>query len=229
MFNKIITLFSGIVALLLLLSFTACGSSTSNISEAGSQTASDEESETKQAEDSAASEESSKAISGETDVPESHSDVLIVYFSVTGTTKGVAERIASLTGGDIYEIQAVEAYTPEDLDYNDSGSRSTTEQNDKNIRPEIGGEELSLSGYTTIYLGYPIWWGEEPRIMDTFVEKYSFDGITVIPFCTSASSGISKSSSNMEALAGSGRWLKGRRFTKDVSEADLQDWIESFQ
>ncbi|HEY9575507.1 MAG TPA: flavodoxin [Lachnospiraceae bacterium] len=228
MFNKIITLFSGIVALLLLLSFTACGSSTSNISEAGSQTASDEESETKQAEDSAASEESSKAISGETDVPESHSDVLIVYFSVTGTTKGVAERIASLTGGDIYEIQAVEAYSPEDLDYNDSGSRSTTEQNDKNIRPEIGGEELSLSGYTTIYLGYPIWWGEEPRIMDTFVEKYSFDGITVIPFCTSASSGISKSSSNMEALAGSGRWLKGRRFTKDVSEAGLQDWIESF-
>ena len=88
------------MALLLLLSFTACGSSTSNISEAESQTASDEESETKQAEDSAASEESSKTISGETDVPESHSDVLIAYFSVTGTTKGGAEQIASLTGGD---------------------------------------------------------------------------------------------------------------------------------
>lgn len=144
------------MALLLLLSFTACGSSTSNISEAGSQTASDEESETKQAEDSAAPEESSKTISGETDVPESHSDVLIAYFSVTGTTKGVAEQIASLTGGDIYEIRAAIPYTPEDLNYNDSGSRSTVEQNDKNARPEIGNEDISLEGYTTIYLGFPI-------------------------------------------------------------------------
>ena len=214
----------------LLTAFTACGGSTLNKSKSESQTASVEtatpiEPTTQQEANSKTYDEASD-VAG---IPAAHSDILVAYFSATGTTRGVAERIASLTGGDIYEIQAVEAYTPEDLDYNDSGSRSTTEQNDKNIRPEIGGEELSLAGYTTIYLGYPIWWGEEPRIMDTFVEKYSFDGITVIPFCTSASSGISKSSSNMEALAGSGRWLEGRRFTKDVSEAGLQDWIESFQ
>ena len=158
-----------------------------------------------------------------------HSDVLVAYFSATGTTKGVAERIASLTGGDLYEILAAEPYTAEDLNYNDSSSRSTIEQNDKNVRPGIGSEDISLEGYTTVYLGFPIWWGEEPRILDTFVEKYSFEGITVIPFCTSASSGIGRSGPNMEALAGSGTWLDGKRFDGNVSETDLQSWIESLK
>ena len=111
-----------------------------------------------------------------------HSDVLVAYFSATGTTKGVAERIASVTGGDLYEILAAEPYTEADLNYNDNSSRSTSEQNDKSVRPEIGSDDISLERYTTIYLGFPIWWGEEPRILDTFVEKYNFDGITVIPF-----------------------------------------------
>ncbi len=157
------------------------------------------------------------------------SDVLVVYFSATGTTKGVAEKIASITGGDLYEILAAEPYTSDDLNYNDRSSRSTKEQNDKNARPEIGSKDISLEGYTTIYLGFPIWWGEEPRILDTFVEKYSFEGITVIPFCTSASSGIGHSGSNMETLAGSGTWLDGKRFGGNVSEADLQSWIEGLK
>ena len=155
-----------------------------------------------------------------------HSEVLVAYFSATGTTKGVAEKIASITDGDLYEILAAEPYTSDDLNYNDSSSRSTKEQNDKNVRPEIGSEDISLEGYTTIYLGFPIWWGEEPRILDTFVEKYSFDGITVIPFCTSGGSGIGRSGPNMEALAGTGTWLDGQRFDGNVSEADLQSWIE---
>jgi len=161
--------------------------------------------------------------------PEGHSEVLVAYFSATGTTEGVAERIAAVTGGDLYEILAAEPYSEEDLNYNDSSSRSTREQNDKNVRPEIGSEDISLDGYTTVYLGFPIWWGEEPRILDTFVEKYSFEGITVIPFCTSASSGIGRSGPNMEALAGSGTWLDGKRFDGDVSEAELQSWIEGLQ
>ena len=158
-----------------------------------------------------------------------HSDVLVAYFSATGTTKGVAEKIASVTGGDLYEILAKDPYTEEDLNYNDSSSRSTKEQNDKDVRPEIGSEDLSLEGYTTIYLGFPIWWGEEPRILDTFVEKYSFDGITVIPFCTSGGSDIGRSGPNMEALAGSGTWLEGERFSASVSESDLQSWIDELQ
>ena len=167
-----------------------------------------------------------EAPAAETPATETHSDVLVAFFSATGTTKGVAERIASVTGGDIYEILAAEPYTSDDLNYNDSSSRSTKEQNDKNVRPEIGSEDISLEGYTTIYLGFPIWWGEEPRILDTFVEKYSFDGITVIPFCTSGGSGIGRSGPNMEALAGTGTWLDGQRFDGNVSEAELQSWIE---
>ena len=158
-----------------------------------------------------------------------HADVLVAYFSATGTTKGVAEKIASITGGDLYEIQAAEPYTSDDLNYNDSSSRSTREQDDKSVRPEIGSEDISLEGYTTLYLGFPIWWGEEPRILDTFVEKYSFEEITVIPFCTSASSGIGRSGSNMEELAGTGTWLEGKRFGGSESEEDLQSWIEGLE
>ncbi len=167
-----------------------------------------------------------EAPAAETPATGTHSDVLVAFFSATGTTKGVAERIASVTGGDLYEILAAEPYTSDDLNYNDSSSRSTKEQNDKNVRPEIGSEDISLEGYTTIYLGFPIWWGEEPRILDTFVEKYSFDGITVIPFCTSGGSGIGRSGPNMEALAGTGTWLDGQRFDGNVSEAELESWIE---
>ena len=156
-------------------------------------------------------------------------EILVAYFSATGTTKGVAERIAAVTGGDLYEILAADPYTAADLNYNDRSSRSTSEQNDKNARPEIGSEDISLEGYTTVYLGFPIWWGEEPRILDTFVEKYSFEGITVIPFCTSGGSGIGRSGLNMEELAGSGTWLEGKRFSGDVSEADIQSWIDGLQ
>ncbi len=163
------------------------------------------------------------------EAPAAHSDILVAYFSATGTTKGVAERIASVTGGDLYAIQAAVPYTAEDLNYNDRSTRATVEQNDSKVRPELGGEDISLNGYTTLYLGYPIWWGEEPRIMDTFVEKYSFEGITVIPFCTSGGSGIGRSGKNMETLAGSGTWLEGRRFSGNVSEADLQSWIDGLK
>ncbi len=153
----------------------------------------------------------------------------MVVFSATGTTKGVAKKIAAVTGADFYEIIPALVYSDADLNYNDSSSRSTKEQNDKNARPAIGSDTLDLSGYKTIYIGFPIWWGEEPRIMDTFVESYNFDGITLIPFCTSGSSGIGRSGSNMESLAGSGTWLDGIRFSGNVSEDDLKSWIDGLQ
>ncbi len=190
---------------------------------ASEETASEEAVEATEAGSEPAEEEPSSE-----DTP-AHSDVLVAYFSATGTTKGVAERIAAVTGGDLYEILAAEPYTEEDLNYNDSNSRSTAEQNDKTVRPEIGSEDISLEGYTTIYLGFPIWWGEEPRILDTFVEKYSFEGITVIPFCTSGGSGIGRSGPNMEELAGSGTWLEGKRFSAGVSEEDLTSWIDGME
>lgn len=180
------------------------------------------------AEDSSLSSEEASTAVTEAETA-AHSDVLVAFFSATGTTKGVAERIASVTGGNLYEILAAEPYSSDDLNYNDQSSRTTKEQNDKSVRPEIGSGDLSLEGFTTVYLGFPIWWGEEPRILDTFVEKYNFEGITVIPFCTSGSSGIGRSGSNMEALAGTGTWLEGKRFDGDVTEEELQSWIEGLK
>ena len=153
-------------------------------------------------------------------------DTLVVYFSATGTTKAVAEQIAAITDADLYEIKAAQEYTEADLNWHDSNSRTTLEQNDNSVRPEISSEDISLEGYTTIYIGYPIWWGEEPRIMDTFVERYDFDGMTLIPFCTSSSSGIGRSGQNLADNAGSGNWLDGKRFGAGPSEDALREWIE---
>lgn len=153
--------------------------------------------------------------------------VLVVYFSATGTTKKLAETIASITNGDLYEILALEEYTSDDLNWHDSNSRTTHEQNDPSTRPEIASDKLSLDGYTTIYIGYPIWWGEEPRILDTFVESYDFGDIKMIPFCTSSSSGIGRSNKNLEENAGSGNWKEGKRFASGATESELKSWIES--
>lgn len=156
-------------------------------------------------------------------------NILVVYFSATGTTKGVAEKIANITDADIYEIIPAEIYSSDDLNYNNSNSRSSVEMNDPDARPEIGSEIISLAGYSMVYLGYPIWWGESPRIMSTFVESYDFDGITIIPFCTSGSSGIGKSGDNLAEQAGSGTWLMGKRFSGSVSESELKEWIDGLQ
>ena len=257
--KKIKTLFSFLIGFMMVLSLAGCGSSklnekpglqttqaqntsaetvtTEQAQDTAAETVTAAEPESEPADGSLASEETS-GTEADTDSAEENntsedvpagSDVLVAYFSATGTTKGVAEKIAAVTGGDLYEILAAEPYTADDLNYSDRNSRSTKEQNDKSVRPEIGSEDISLEGYTTVYLGFPIWWGEEPRILDTFVEKYSFEGITVIPFCTSSSSGIGHSGPNMEALAGSGTWLQGKRFGGNVSEADLQSWIDGLK
>ncbi len=232
-----------IIAALLIISLAACGNSsqtetkeTQTVTEGnnGSAESTSAAAPEKAPADSSASSKASSATASEDSTAAdgnktASSDVLVAYFSATGTTKGVAEKIAAVTGGDLYEIVPAEPYSDADLNWNDRNSRSTKEQNDKNARPEIGSNDISLEGYTTVYLGFPIWWGEEPRIMDTFVEKYSFEGITVIPFCTSASSGIGHSGPNMEALAGSGTWLDGKRFSGSVSEADLKSWIEGLK
>lgn len=158
-----------------------------------------------------------------------HPETLVVYFSATGTTRNIAEKITAIVNADIYEIIPKEPYSKEDLDWKNSESRSTIEQNDSTVRPKIGSEVISLDGYKTIYIGYPIWWGEEPRIMDTFVESYSFNGIKVIPFCTSGGSEVGNSGKNLEKIAGSGDWVEGKRFEGDVSESELSVWIESLK
>ncbi len=158
-----------------------------------------------------------------------HSDTLVVYFSCTGTTKGVAEKLAGVTGADLYEIVPAEPYTEEDLNYNDRSTRATWEQDNPETRPEIGGEDIDLTGYTTIYIGYPIWWGEEPRILCTFVENRDFTDKTVIPFCTSGGSGIGRSGDDLAKLAGAGNWLKGARLNGNVGEDELTAWVNGLK
>ena len=178
---------------------------------------------------SSASEQQSGSSGSSGTQTEGKSDVLVAVFSATGNTRAVAEKIARLTGADFYEITPAQPYTDEDRNWHDDNSRTSKEQNDKSARPALAGEELSLAGYKTVYIGYPIWWGEEPRIMDTFVEKYDFSGVTCIPFCTSGSSGIGSSGKNLARNAGSGDWLDGKRFPAGVAEAELKEWIDSLK
>ena len=161
----------------------------------------------------------------ESDEAEAHSKVLVVYFSATGTTRGAAEKIASLTGADLAEIVPDQPYTAEDLNYNDRSTRATVEQNTPDARPEIA-NEISLDGYTTVYLGYPIWWGQAPRILSTFVESHDFTGITVIPFCTSGGSGAGRTGETLGEQTGTGTFLSSTRLDAGISEAELQAWIE---
>ena len=205
-----------LLTLLLVLGLAACGGNDSEAAEDSSAATNDTATETPADEPE---EESTEPAEG----------VLVVYFSMTGTTRGIAEKIAAITGADIYEIKAAQEYTSDDLNYNDSETRATVEQKDPTVRPEIGSDPISLDGYTTVYIGYPIWWGEEPRIMDTFVESYDFEGKTVIPFCTSGSSGIGNSGEHLKENAGSGNWLEGQRFSGSTTEDELRGWIEGLQ
>lgn len=156
------------------------------------------------------------------------SKILVAYFSATGNTTSIAESIADGLSADIYEIVPKEPYTDADLDYNDDNSRSTLEMNDSSARPEISGTIENFEQYDTIFLGYPIWWGDAPRIMDTFVESYDFTGKKVVPFCTSGGSGIGSSAANLEKLAGTGNWMDGQRFSAGESAKEVQDWAKQF-
>lgn len=151
--------------------------------------------------------------------------ILIAYFSATGNTEAVAENLMIATGADLYKIVPEEPYADEDLDYENDQSRASLEMNDPDARPAIGGEPISLEGYEIVYLGYPIWYGEAPRIMSTFVEAHDFDGITVIPFCTSSESDIGASADLLEEQAGGGSWVEGKRFDRDVTYEELGEWI----
>ena len=157
----------------------------------------------------------------------SKNEILVAYFSATGTTKKVAEKIAELTNADLYEIVPSDPYSDADLDWHDNNSRSTKEMNDSSVRPEIGSSDINLDQYKTIYLGYPIWWGDAPRIMATFVEKYNFDGKKVIPFCTSGGSGIGRSGSNLGNIAGSGNFVNGERLNSSADTNNIQNFINN--
>lgn len=226
-----------IIAAICLTGMTACGSSNSDSSTADTTSAVNTEAETGKSGETSEAEkvtdedktsqqqEKTEPVSAETS-ESAGKDTVVVFFSATGTTEGVAERIAAAADADLYEIVPAEPYTDDDLDWNDDDSRTTIEMNDPDCRPEIDNDTADLESYSTVFIGYPIWWGEAPRIMSTFVESHSFDGKTVIPFCTSGSSPIGRSGSDLASQAGSGNWLEGSRLDADISESEILDWID---
>lgn len=164
--------------------------------------------------------------SGTDEQTEDGGKVLVAYFSATGTTKTLAEYAADIMGADLYEIVPEEPYTSADLDYGDSNSRSSIEMDDPSARPAISGSVEDMLRYDIIFLGYPIWWGEAPRIVDTFMESYDFSGKTIVPFCTSASSGMGSSARNLHGLCAEDvTWLDGDRLGSSSSREDMVTWI----
>lgn len=172
--------------------------------------------------------------SGDDQAAQQNTDVrsIVVYFSCTGNTKAVAEEVAAQTGSELHEIVPEEPYTEEDLNYNDDSCRANVEMNDPESRPAISNTIENLSDYDTIYIGYPIWWGSLPRIMNTFFDTYDFSGKTIVPFCTSGSSSISQSVSVIREAEPEAQIKEGLQVSSagaDDSSDEVSRWIEEIK
>ena len=152
--------------------------------------------------------------------------MLVVYFSATGNTKSMAETIAEVTGADIYEIVPEDPYTSEDLNYSDDNCRANQEMNDESARPAIAGEIENIDEYDTIFLGYPIWWGTMPRIINTFLDTYDLSGKTIMPFCTSGGSSVSTSVTDIRNICEDSEVMDGLRGTSSIDKTSIEEWLE---
>ena len=149
--------------------------------------------------------------------------VLVAYFSASGVTAKVAERLTEAAGADLFEIEPETPYTKADLNGMNKNSRSTLEMNDRACRPPMA-RAADVSGYDVIFVGFPVWWYREPSIIDTFMESADFTGKTVVPFCTSGGSGLGDSARNMQALAKGAKVEEGKRFKSSASADELKRW-----
>lgn len=208
----------------LLFSMTACGSSASkdisdsNISEASIESTSELNNEIVES-----TEDNNDARESTEKDPEEKTAV--VCFSGTGNTMAVAETIAHVIGADLFEMIPAEKYTDEDLNYSDDNCRANKEQNDPDARPEIENDLSAVEEYRTIYLGYPIWWGTNPRIIQTFLDTNNLSDATIYTFCTSGGSGIERSISDLQASYPDLQIVTGKRLN-NASENDIKEWIE---
>ena len=153
------------------------------------------------------------------------SSTLVAYFSATGNTENIAQHLQVILDADLYEIVPAEPYSDDDLNYNASDCRANQEQNDPDARPAIDGTVENMDSYDVIFLGYPIWWGEAPKTLSTFLESYDLTGKTIVPFCTSGSSEIGSSAEPLAALAESATWLEGARFNPGASQEEVAAWV----
>ena len=153
---------------------------------------------------------------------------LVAYFSASGVTAKLSERLAKAIGADLFEIKPEVPYTDADLNWQDKNSRSSVEMNDRKSRPSISSRVENMSQYDVIFIGFPVWWYREPSIIDTFAESYDFDGKTIVPFATSGGSGIGESGKNIGELATDAHVFSGERFKANASEEELKEWASSW-
>lgn len=207
---------------------TGCGTSNSGQPVSDSDNKATNESETEAEKAETDSETAAEEIVEDASAATESGKTLVVYYSATGTTKSVAETVAELTGGELFEIEPKEIYTSEDLDWTKKDSRVSREHDDESLRDV---ELVSVTvdnwdSYDTVYIGYPIWWGSAAWPVDGFVKANDFTGKTVIPFCTAASSGIGDSGKLLKDMAGTGDWKDGEGFRGGASESDIRSWID---
>lgn len=155
------------------------------------------------------------------------SNTLVAYFSASGTTARAAANLAQATGADLFEIRPAQPYTRADLNWNNKSSRSSVEMNDESCRPAIASTVDNMDAYSTVFVGFPIWWYVEPRIIDTFLESYDFSGKTVVPFATSGGSGLGRAPQRMATIAKGAMVCEGKVLNGNPSVASLRTWAES--
>ena len=198
------------VSAFMLVALAACGAADKNTAEPKQKT-----------------ETSAPAQSAQTETSAAGGKNLVVYFSVTGNTKALAETIAETTGAEIVELSPQEPYTSEDINYSNDNCRANLEQNDDSARPAIANKIENIDDYDTIYLGYPIWWGTMPKIINTFLETYDLSGKTIMPFCTSGGSGIETSVSTIKSTCPGADVKEGFRGSSSATAEQIETWIEN--
>lgn len=204
-----------------------CGASTDDTQSTNADNTAAEEDQDSTAESSDDADAVQSGVESSTDAVSGSGNVLVVYYSATGNTEEVANYIADATGGDLFEVEPAEPYTDADLNWTDDNSRVSREHEDESLRDVelVSTDVENWDSYDTVFIGYPIWWGIAAWPMDTFVEANDFTDKTVIPFCTSSSSGIGDSGNLLADLAGTGDWQVGERFRSGADEADVQEWV----
>ena len=219
-----------LLSLVMALSLAACSGSGDGSSSQVSSAAPESSAAESSASESSSEAPSSSEVSSQAQAEDtgSGSSVLVVYYSATGNTAQAAQYIADTTGGDLFELEPVEPYTDDDLNWTDDNSRVSQEHADESLRDvELVADTVdNWDQYDTVFIGYPIWWGIAAWPVDGFVEANDFTGKTVIPFCTSSSSGLGQSGELLADMAGTGDWQEGQRFRSGVSQEDVQSWIE---
>lgn len=153
-------------------------------------------------------------------------NALVAYFSATGTTARAAKALAEAIGADLFEIAPEQPYSSADLNWNDKNSRSSREMADEKCRPAIAGDAPDMSAYDTVFVGFPIWWYVEPRIVDTFLEEHDFSGKTIVPFATSGGSSLGKAPQRMASLAPGATVTEGRLLNGRLDAGELRAWAE---